>query len=335
METAKKIQTISASQISDLVKKQYTSLMAGFYEMQSSFLSSNYKRYDGIETANIILCFSRNINLEILRQREKDLNFNISLENFWTNFNAVTKPSEKISTVVSLTGIPKETVRRKIKQLFERGFLINSKVSRGYSWNLLLKERSAYFLIINDEIKTLSNFGYKLSLNLNLNLSMKIIEQEIKSQFSFYWYHFLSCQLEWLKMWQLKLKDNDLLLIILQTIIPTLQYADKNIGNISLDNIFKIIGKTNIKYNFSKTSVSATAVADVTGIPRATCIRKLEKLVSLGFLLREIKSRRYYVNQSFDDRTKNIITKENVNFTIETFSQYLSIILNSLALNTK
>ena len=27
------------------------------------------------------------------------------------------------------------------------------------------------------------------------------IINEIKSQFSFYWYHFFSCQLLWLKMW--------------------------------------------------------------------------------------------------------------------------------------
>ena len=41
-----------------------------------------------------------------------------------------------------------------------------------------------------------------------------------------------------------------------------------------------IIGKTNIKHNLAKASVSATAVSDITGIPRATCIRKLEKLTS-------------------------------------------------------
>ena len=84
------------------------------------------------------------------------------------------------------------------------------------------------------------------------------------------------------------------------------------------------------KYNFSKTAVSAAAISDVTGIPRATCIRKLGKLVMLGFLLREAKTKRYYVNQNYADRTKNVTTKENVNDTIDTFSKFLTVALNNL-----
>ena len=73
----------------------------------------------------------------------------------------------------------------------------------------------------------------------------------------------------------------------------------------------------------SDIEAALTAVSDVTGIPRATCIRKLEKLVLLGFLLRETKTKRYYINQNIADRTRNVVTRENMLFTIETFSQYL------------
>jgi len=60
----------------------------------------------------------------------------------------------------------------------------------------------------------------------------------------------------------------------------------------------------------------------------------LDRLVSLGFLIREENSKRQYsVNQSSDARTKNIMSKENVTFTINTFSEYISIILNSLIYN--
>ena len=74
-------------------------------------------------------------------------------------------------------------------------------------------------------------------------------------------------------------------------------------------------------------------MSEVTGIPRATAIRKLDKLVSLGFLVRELKSKRYSINQATDSRTKNIMSKDNVNFTIKTFSDYIAIILNSLIHN--
>ena len=89
--------------------------------------------------------------------------------------------------------------------------------------------------------------------------------------------------------------------------------------------------KKNIKNQIF--SISATSVAEVTGIPRATSIRKLDKLVNLGFLARDEKTKRYMVNQSIDARTKNILSKDTVAFTIRTFSQYIAIILNSLIHN--
>jgi hypothetical protein len=93
--------------------------------------------------------------------------------------------------------------------------------------------------------------------------------------------------------------------------------------------------ENNNKHNASTCVVSATTLSKVTGIPRATCIRKLQKLVTLGFLMRETTSKRYFVNQIIDSRTKNIMNRENVNSTIDIFSQYFAIILNSLIQNQR
>ena len=74
---------------SKLVKKNLTEnflkLMPTFYEMESSFLSGVYKRYGDLEGGNIVIFFARDCHLEILRKRENDLNFNLSLDNFWSN----------------------------------------------------------------------------------------------------------------------------------------------------------------------------------------------------------------------------------------------------------
>ena len=102
---------------------------------------------------------------------------------------------------------------------------------------------------------------------------------------------------------------------------------------VSVDDVFKLIGHVNNKNQFSNCSISATSVAEITGIPRATVIRKLDKLVNLGFLMREVKTKRYSINQATELRTRNIMSKENVNFTIRNFSEYISIIVNSLVHN--
>ena len=331
----KKKITISSSDVTQLIQTHFSSLLPSFYEVQSSFLSGIYTRYGSIETANIILCFARNTHLEIIRQRERDLNFNVSLENFWNNFSKIQKPYEKIASIVNITGIPKETVRRKIKNLMELNFLEKNKKNNNYCWNLDQKQKNSFLFIVQDELKKLSNFITKIVIDLDLSRSkntLKLVEEEIHSQFSFYWYHYLSCQLEWLKWWQLKLKDTELLLVALQATIPTLQYIDKNIKPKNVDDIFKLIGQVN-KKECINCSISATSVSDVTGIPRATSIRKLEKLVNLGFLVRETKTKRYAINQATDLRTRNIMSKDNVSFTIKTFSDYISIILNSLIQN--
>ena len=146
---------------------------------------------------------------------------------------------------------------------------------------------------------------------------------------------FLSSQLQWLKIWQDKLKDNELLIIVLQAVIPTLQFANKSQQGINAENLFRVIGRVSDKEDISRSTVSAASVSDITGIPRATCIRKLEKLVSAGFLFREEKTKRYFVNQNIVDRTKNIITKDAVADSLGIFTSFICVILNSLIYNRK
>ena len=95
------------------------------------------------------------------------------------------------------------------------------------------------------------------------------------------------------------------------------------------------MGHANARYEGSNTAISASSISEVTGIPRATCIRKLIKLEKLGMLVRESKTKRYYVNQNSEGRTKYIMTKENVQITVLIFSEFLSIMLNALMRNKK
>jgi len=327
-----KKRSISKQDVSRLIKEQYIPLIQAFYESQGSFMSSIYKQYGNLDSANIVLCFAKALHLEIIRQREKDLNFNVSLNNLSQNIDLINLPSEKITSVVKITGMAKETVRRKIKNLKDRGLLFENKIDKGFYWNLPLKEKEMYFKIIKNDTKNLSRFVTKFTKFLNIKIKPETVEDEIISQFSFYWYHYLSCQLEWLKWWQMKLKDNDLILIALQATIPTLKYYEKKEIN-NVEDIFQVIGKYKKSMKSVNCSVSPTSLSEITGIPRATCIRKLDKLVKLGFLVKLAKTKRYEVNQSTEPRTKIILSKENVNFTITTFSEYISIILNSLIHN--
>ena len=71
---------LDQTNIEKVLMENFVKLMPSFYEMQSSFLSGIYKRYGDLEGGNIVIFFARDLHLEILRMSERDLNFNLSLE---------------------------------------------------------------------------------------------------------------------------------------------------------------------------------------------------------------------------------------------------------------
>ncbi len=75
----------------------FIDLMPSFYEMESAFLSGIYKRYGDLEGGNIVIFFAKDLHLKILRKREIDLNFNLSLDEFWHNHKNVIQDEKKIS----------------------------------------------------------------------------------------------------------------------------------------------------------------------------------------------------------------------------------------------
>ena len=214
-----------------LVKKSFTEnfikLMPTFYEMESSFLSGIYKRYGDLEGGNIVIFFARDCHLEILRKRENDLNFNLSLDNFWSNHKNIHQSRKKIILVAKETGLPKETTRRKIISLIKKKHLKKGERNKLF-WEPDVPLKETYVKIIDEEINSLSKFIFEQAKLLSLSLPISKIEKEIKNNYSFYWYHYLNVQLEYIKFWQDKLKDLEMLLIGVQVLILTLNSFKRN-----------------------------------------------------------------------------------------------------------
>ena len=309
--------------------------------MQTSFISARYKLNKSIETSNILTLLSRNLFHEIIRQREKDLNFDISFENYFKMNNYMRNNSNvfnygsKIISIVEETGIPKETVRRKLKKLIEEKTINFNKDTKLYYYNLAQRNEEIFKNFIEADINSLSRFVSVIIKILGMDFKIKIIENQIKKNFSFYYYHFYSCQLEWMKMWQHKLKDVDLVFMAIQALIPTLKYIERKQlnANYKKENLYSLIGKApNKDYKNSKNAISASSISLLSGIPRATCSRKLDKLVSLGLLVKEIKTKGYFINQVNSERTKNIVKKENIIYTVEIFSRFLALVIKPISL---
>ena len=128
-------------------------------------------------------------------------------------------------------------------------------------------------------------------------------------------------------MWQKELNDLELVLIAMQCIIQTnLTYKKKNV---SYEEHFAS-KPINIKFKEEKDySVSATSIAEVTGVPRATCIRKLDKLNRMKIIKKDPVSKRYYVDLK-NLNSNHLNSKQVTENTIKMFSEFYLIVLKAL-----
>ena len=174
------------------------------------------------------------------------------------------------------------------------------------------------------------NFDESVELHINLKLDVSKADEQVRT--SLVLPHGSGKKIKVASFCDEDIKDVDLIFIVIQALIPTLKYASKS-GYVGPDNFHTLVGKTNNLYKLSSGTISASSISEISGIPRATCIRKLEKLVQLGMLVREIKTKRYFISQVLSDRTKHITKKENIIYTIQIFSEFLSTVISALTRN--
>ena len=132
-----------------------------------------------------------------MRKKDYDLNYDLSLENFWNNHNEVNIENSTIINIARNTNLPKETARRKITELTKQR--VFSKVKKNIVWLPNDEYKKTYDVIINEEIKQLAKLTKYVTDKNNLNFSSEEITNEYKKKFSFYWFHYLDVQLKWMR----------------------------------------------------------------------------------------------------------------------------------------
>ncbi len=320
-----KINSIKLDEVKEVIKQNYSSCQLMFMEIQSSFLIDIYKRYNkDLDGANIVLYFAKNLHRQILHQRENDLKYDISLENFWRNHKDIRQPDYKIINISKDVSLPKETTRRKINNLLKTKVL--QKKGKKLFWHPTEDQKKTYETIVKKEINDVSKMINCISSLFKIKVSHDKIKDELNKHYSFYWFHYLNAFLKWAIRWQKKSNDLEIVLIALQCAIQTAYFIKKkNIGNF-FDQVSK---KAPAKFNFSEANISATSISEITGIPRATCIRKLEKLVGLKVLKKHKPSKRYYFDvENMPDNS--FMAKELSQATVEIFSDFYLVTIKGL-----
>jgi len=318
--------------IEKILLDNFIDLMPHFYEMESSFLSGVRKRYGDLEKGNIIIFFARDLHLEILRKREIDLNFDLSLDKFWNNHKNIIQKKKKIITIAKNTGLPRETTRRKILSLIRVKHIKKTEKNTLF-WEPDSKSKDSYIKIIEEQTGSLSKFICQQLKFLSLNVPISKIEKEIRNNYSFYWYHYLNTQLEYIKLWQIQFKDLEMLLIGLQTLIQSITCLKNSNRSKSFDSfLLSKMTKSTATFDVRNAGISATSISEVTGIPRANCIRKLEKYIKMKMVEKDLVTKRYnLIPAQIKSAPSNVnLILDGIKNTINIFSEFSSIFLKSL-----
>ena len=294
-----------------------------FMAFESDYLASLNKNYKSLDNGYLTLIFTKRVHQEILRFREHDLKAPIDFDNFWDNLARVNQEKLTIIEIAKISGLPKETARRKLLFLIKNKYL--SKKGNIINWTPGEDYRKNYIPMAEKQIDAFASLLRNVAKFINIDLDIDLIKQDAKKNFSFYVFHFLDVQQRYLKIFLNKLGDLELFFIGLQVVIVTgVKLKERNLSMQDLFNDPELVK------DYANYDISATSISDVTGIPRATCIRKLDQLAKLKIVQQSKITKRYYV---LPELFGKFLNKEQSTQVAEMFSNFYSLFIRTLRQN--
>ena len=270
--------------IEDLVnifEQRYSEISPIWMPMQLEWLNNVYRTFHDYEKFMIIMhLIGKTFDFY-------SLNFiKLNYEEFF-NQNEIEIAKINVMEISKSLNIPKETTRRKIVELEQLGTIKKLKKK-------IIIDRNTWPNIKPEEtIKRMSRF---LSILSGILHEEKIISEIIttdklveiaKEYFSFVWKLYYEMQIPMLLNFKKIHGDLESFHVWGTCIVNQILNSKKN-DNREMSKENYLI-KYLYNYDQNNTGINAMSISDITGIPRATVIRKLNKLIKTKFLIVDIK----------------------------------------------
>jgi len=255
-----------------VIDKHFSRLAPHYYKWISSWLIGAYENYADIDKYIILIYI---INKDFIFFRRNGLI--IDYDTFYKD-KSLEVDKINISDISKDLQIPKETVRRKVEEL-EKADVIKKKGKKIFITRTAFTTAQATFTL-----KNMSTVLCEFNKVLEEKKIVKIVYQSteisdsIKKNFSFVWYQFYKFIFIFTNRWRKELGDLETFTIGVIVLVNAIE--NKN---------FKVKEFDRKKYSISiqgsdERGVNAMSLAEITGIPRSTVIRKLKSLIKKDLL---------------------------------------------------
>jgi len=276
--------SINKEEVFEIFSRSNFEALAPFYKFQQAWVNRAYETFKDLDTYLILMYLKQNIYVDY-----SDRFHYMSADVFYSQDKIAIDKINLIQISKSLN-IPKETVRRKINYLQENGIIFRSGKS------IYLNSKALEIVKPNNTLPKLAIFFEKMSHILSKeswfgkSIKRENIEQFIKDHFTVCWEYFYRFQIPYLTRHRSAFGDLESWNVWGSiAIVQTAAFFESQKG-ITREEL-----TTYEDYYFSMLKfkpmrgINASSIADISGIPRATVIRKLRTLEKKGFIRRNKK----------------------------------------------
>ena len=272
---------ISSKEILSALNKNYSIIVPVWIPMQSEWMNNLYRTFNDYDKFMIII--------HVLLKTFDFYSKNFVKLNYQEYFDQSEIEIKEINImeISNSLNIPKETARRKVNELEELGAIKRIKKK------IIIDRKTWPSIKPKDTLKRMSHFLSIFSKILRNDkvMSESFTSDEIiitaKENFSYIWKLYFEMQMSMLLSFK-KIYGNLETFHVHGICLSNEALNSKKIDNSKMDRKF-YLEEYFYSHKKSFTGINGMSISEISGIPRATVIRKLNRLIKKKFLTRDIK----------------------------------------------
>ena len=283
-----KVETINSDinkeEVFEIFGKFSQEALVPFYSFQQTWVNKAYKSFKDFDTYLILMYLKQKVFVNY-----SDRFHYMSADAFYSQDKIAIEKVNLIQISNSLN-IPKETVRRKVNYLQEKDIIFRSGKS------IYLNSKTIDVVRPNDTLPMLAKFFEKMSIILSKedwfgrSLKRENIEKFINDHFTLCWEYFYRFQIPYLTRNRKGFGDLESWNVWGSVALTQTARFNDDLQKISRDELtsYNDYYLSMLKFKPIR-GINASSISDISGIPRATVIRKLRALEKKGFIKRNNK----------------------------------------------